>query len=161
MMGVKESYAKLKSSNEFKNNQGYLCSFFIMSPIKELKNQSWQIDFYSKKDDKITSYIVSDDIKLENDNAKIFKDEKTQIHKLKMENIKTGINEILDKSEKIVKKYNETPAKIIIVLQKLDKTLWNISYITETFNLINIKIDAETGELVEENKTSILSFKAD
>ena len=160
MLDIKQAYSKLESSKKFKK-EGYLCSFFIMSPIKELENQAWQIDFYSEKDDKMTSYIVSEDIKVENDNSKIFKDDKDKIHELKLDAIKTNIKEILKETNELVKKYYETPAKIIIVLQKLDETIWNISYITETFNLINIKIDASTGKKISENRSSLLSFKAD
>jgi len=160
MLDIKQAYAKLESSKEFKN-KGYLCSFFMMSSIKELEGQPWQIGFYSEKDDKITSYIVSDSVKIENNDSKIFKDNNTKIYELKIDTIKTNIKKILKETNDLIKKYHETPSKIIIVLQKLEKAVWNISYITETFNLINIKIDASTGKIISENRSSLLSFKAD
>jgi len=103
------------------------------------------------------AYVNAKKIKM----GQIFKDDKDKIHELKLDAIKTNIKEILKETNELVKKYYETPAKIIIVLQKLEKTIWNISYITETFNLINIKIDASTGKKISENRSSLLSFKAD
>ena len=37
----------------------------------------------------------------------------------------------------------------------------NLSYITEKFNLINIKIDAVDGKLLKETTAPLLSFKKD
>ncbi|MBI2652931.1 hypothetical protein HYX00_05695, partial [Candidatus Woesearchaeota archaeon] len=37
--------------------------------------------------------------------------------------------------------------------------IWNITYITEAFNTLNMKIDASNGKVLEHNLSSIFSFK--
>ena len=60
------------------------------------------------------------------------------------------------------KKYKaEVPIKALVLIQN-DKdfgTVWNITVITMQFNTLNIKIDADTGKVVDENMTNILHYK--
>ncbi len=37
--------------------------------------------------------------------------------------------------------------------------IWNITYVTEAFNTLNMKIDAENGRVLEHNLASVFSFR--
>ena len=56
-------------------------------------------------------------------------------------------------------KASNTETKIIIIAQQQDFPIWNVSYVSNKFNLINIKINAIYGEVIEETSGSLLSFK--
>jgi hypothetical protein len=53
----------------------------------------------------------------------------------------------------------ETVTKVILFLQHLDRQLFNITLVTATFNLLNVRIDAVTGEVILEEMRSIMSLR--
>jgi hypothetical protein len=53
----------------------------------------------------------------------------------------------------------ENIVKTILILQKMEKTIWNINSITKTFNILNIKIDAATGDILEHEIKNPIAFK--
>ncbi len=54
----------------------------------------------------------------------------------------------------------ERVTKVIIVLQHLDRQLYNITLVTDHFNIVNVRIDAHDGEMVKYDARSIMSLKA-
>ena len=153
---LKNDYKRLLKSKEF-NNNGFLCGAFLICELNNLEKTDWQIDFYDEKKDTITSYVVGEKIEV-SENSKIFKEEGKTIEELKLEKLKVDIKDALRKCEIILKQHEEKETQVIIILQNDKGIKWNISYVTQKFNLINIKIDAETGELVNQNIISMLSW---
>ncbi len=158
MKDIKAEYKKLIKSTEFKK-KGFLCSVFIMSDIENLDKSTWQFDFYDESNKEITSYLMESKIKV-TENLEVFKKEETEVEQLNLNEVELSIEKALKISEEILEKEKEKSTKIIIILQQKDRSLWNISYVTTKFNLINIKIDAKTGEIVENTSASLLSFKS-
>ncbi|MBS3152069.1 hypothetical protein J4230_01525 [Candidatus Woesearchaeota archaeon] len=154
---IKESYEKLLASKEFKH-KGFLCGAFLICDIEDINNTEWQIDFYNTESDTITTYLVSKKIEI-TDNSKILKKEDVKIEKLNINEIKTSFEDIKNKIENILNKYKETAAKITVILQKQKIPMWNIIYITKKFNILNIKINAENGEVIEEKTVPLVSFE--
>ncbi|MEK6956131.1 MAG: hypothetical protein AABW52_05705 [Nanoarchaeota archaeon] len=153
---IKEDYERLLKSKEF-TKEGYLCGFFLMADVDKLESTDWQIDFYDDKKDTITSYVVGEKIEI-SENSKVFKEENKKIEELKLEKLKVDINDALRKCEIILKQHEEKETQVIIILQNDKGIKWNISYVTQRFNLINIKIDGETGDVVNQNIISMLSW---
>ncbi len=154
---LKTAYEKLIHSKEFKH-EGFFCGAFIMCNSKELDNTDWQIDFYNNKRDTITTYLVGSKIEV-TDDSKVFKNEKVDIEEIKLENIKVNFNDIKEELNKILKEKQEEPVKITIILQNQKIPIWNIIYITQKFNLLNVRIDAVTGILIDEKIVPLLSFE--
>lgn len=165
MLELKNTLDKTKSSKEFKEWQkshpnSYLTSFFRI--IENPSNpQNWQLDFYYPEKNTITSFISAPEIKILEKDSEIFQKEKTDIKELKLDQVKINLKSALNTVETIRKnKYpNEKPNKIIIVLQTVETPLWNITYLTSTLNLLHIKINAQSGETIEEKLDSIIGFK--
>ncbi len=152
----KSSYKKLLASKEFKQT-GFLCSIFVMASPEELKNEEWQFDFYDEKKDKMTSYTVGEEVKIVDTEADIFKEENTIMKALTLDEVQVSFDKALEKARSFLE--NETENRIIIVLQKEKVIFWNISLLTTTFNLLNIRMNAISGEILETKKISLLSFK--
>ncbi len=53
----------------------------------------------------------------------------------------------------------EEPTKLITILQRLDRQLYNITLVTAQFNILNIRIDAASGEVASHEQRSILSLR--
>lgn len=164
---LKNSLQKIKNSTLFKNwikkNPGsYLCSCFSIIE-NTTKDINWQIDFYSPKKDRITSFMVQDNkISILESDSKIFKKEKTKIKELNLEKVKIDLNKALEIVNKLKeKKYpSEKVNKIVIILQQFENCIWNITYLTSTFNVLNVKINTENGKILEEKLSPVLSFKS-
>ena len=110
----------------------------------------WQLGYYNPSNDTLTSFTVNDKV-IQNPDAEIFKN-KTKVQKLDVDKVKINLDEALSKSEKLQKeKYSvHDPLKKIVILQNLDMgQVWNITYVTQTFKTLNIKINSETGEIVK------------
>ena len=157
MENIKDSYKRLISSKEF-NNIGIFSSAFIMTDEKELENSKWQMDFYNKENNKIITYLMKDKIEvLKND--EIFKDETTNINEIDLNNLNFKLENCLNIGKESLERDNETPVKVIIILQKLENLTWNLTYMSTKFNLINLKINAENGKVIEESISPLLNLK--
>lgn len=163
MKTFKKCLDELKNSKEFKNwkkknPKTFLSYGFIIIP----KETCWKAGFYHPGKDVITSFIINDKIKIEQE-EQIFKPEKMHVNKLDIKKIKTNHKQALKTAEKLQKqKYkNHNPIKTILILQNLEKqgTIWNITYITQTLETLNIKISAQTGKILEHKLVKLFEFK--
>lgn len=149
---IKDFLEKIKRSKEFKdwyekNKDSYLTSIFHSKYL--------QVDFYSPKKDKMTSFTIIDN-KINLETSEIFRKEKTEIKELKLIEVKVD----LEKAKKIISKLlKEEATKEIIILQNLEVPVWNITYITKSMNILNVKVNAISGEIVSKNIENILNFK--
>ena len=154
-----EEYKHLIEDKKFKSwydkyKDSYLCSVFILKD--EEKSSGWQFDYYLPKKNRMTTFIVGKDIKMMKDQKIFSKSDK--IDKINLENVKFSFDNVV----KLVKpKYKDKNfVKEIIIIQSLDsKLLWNVSLVTTDLYLINIKVDAVNGKILEETSSSLLQFK--
>lgn len=163
-MDVKEAIKKLEKSEEFKqwhkgNEDNFLSYAFTQAKDKEIE---WQLGYYNKKNDKVTTFILGEKITLM-PGQEVFKRPEDKIIRLNLENVKLAFIEIIEKVEKFQKeKYpNEIINQKVVILQNLKDygDIWNITLISKAFNMINIKVNASNGEILKHNLSSILDLK--
>ena len=150
---IKEFLEELKKSEIFKkfkekNQLAYNSS--ISKIQKEL-----QIDYYDPNTDKITSFTKRDN-KIISQESEVFRKEKIEIPELKLDKIKITLKAIEDI---IAMKYQEIPTKKIFILQQIESPIWNITYLTTKLDILNVKIDAISGEIIEETIESALNLQ--
>ncbi|HLC58411.1 MAG TPA: hypothetical protein VJI68_00970 [Candidatus Nanoarchaeia archaeon] len=155
---IKENYEKIKESKKF-DSEEFLCGVFAMSEVAKIENAEITLDFYNFKTKTITSYKINQDVVSEEKNQDVFKKEDAEIEELKLEEIKVEFSKVKDITEDILLKRKEIPVKVTLILQKVKVPIWNLIYITRNFNLINVKINAIDGEVIEEKTISLLSFE--
>lgn len=154
-----EEYKRLINSEKFKswknkNKDAYLCSVFL---LKDQETSSgWQFDYYLSKINRMTTFLVDKNITFTK-NQKIFSNLE-KIEKINLDDIKFSFDNVV---KKLMPKYKgRNFFKEIIIIQSLkSKLVWNISLVTSDFNLINIKVDAIDGKILEETSSSLLQFK--
>lgn len=154
---------ELESSKEFKNwknknKKAFFSSAFII--LDKNKDGNWQFDYYNAEDGAITSFLISDTIKIQK-SEQIFKKKETKIKKFNLKDLKIKFKKALEIVNEIKKKKypNEIIDKTIIILQHLKKPLWNITLLTNSFNIINIKLSSETGKVLSEKYESLFKYK--
>ena len=156
MFDIKESYERLLKSKEFLN-KGIFCSAFIICEPKDLENCDLQLDFYDKKDDKVTSYIVSEKIRVLEENSDMLK-KNNNIKEININNLKINFKKVIKTVKEKIKSRKEIVTKLVIILQEDKTTLWNISSFTNNFNLLNLRINSKTGRIIEEKVVPLLSW---
>ena len=141
------------------NASSYLCSFFKIE--EEEDKDWWQIDFYNPKHDTITSFVTEKEVHLAGKDSKIFKKENKVVDPLHLDEVTIDVTKAIAIAKKLLtdKYKGEIATKKIIILQHVISTIWNISFITGGLKLINIKIDATSGDIVEDSIKNILDFK--
>ena len=164
-MELKESLNKLKNNNDFKqwgkNNKNTFFSY-AFKILKEENFDGWQIGFYNKNNNKITTFsVIKDEIQI-NQEDDVFKKPDISVNKINTEKLKLPFKKILQRAEAFKeKKYpKEVEEKIIVILQNLEPfgDVWNITYITKSFSTLNIKVNAENGKILQHKLSSIFAF---
>lgn len=167
-MEIKEEIGLLQKSKEFigwrKKNKSHYLSYALF--ITGEDNDKLQVGYYDKNKDKVTTFdILCKDkrelIKIEPE-ENVFKKPEAKVEELKMEEVKIDVNDVLQISDRLQKeKYpGEVPVKIVIILQKLDPygQIYNVTYVTKCFKTLNMKIDSETGDIVEDDLVSLIQL---
>lgn len=160
-MKMEKSFEEIKSSEEYKEFRKHEKGAYLIHATlitEPGKKTSWEFGYYHPSRDTITTFTVNPVKRSGEEEA--FKKEKTAINKLNMNTVKTTYEEALKQCEEHRKKNypGDQIIKIIAILQNLHKQLWNITLITRSFSIINIKIDAKTSEILSASKSSIMDL---
>ena len=158
---MSQEYNNLINSEEFKkwkskNKDSYLSSCLIMQD-QENKG-SWNFGYYMPKKNKITTFIMDNEIIIINEDQKIFEQSHKKLKEIKIKDVSFDLDNV---NKFILKEFKDKKfIKTIIVLQYIKTLLWNITLLGLDFNLINVKLDSKTGKLIDKSVTSMLQFKA-
>ena len=164
-MDLKPALKKLEESHEFrqwhKKSKSTYFSYAFKIP-QEMPNE-WQLGFYDTKNDKITTFVINElDVKIRPE-EEVFKDEDTKINEVQLENVKLTFDSAAIKAKEFQEKIfpKDKSVKTIAILQNLPEfgDVWNITYVTEAFNTLNMKIDASSGKILEHKLSSVFSFR--
>lgn len=162
-MDIKSALEKLKSSDEYEawkasHKDAYLTHVFAMLSKDEAL---WQVGYYDPEDSLIYSFEIDDNIKM-NDPETPFGPEDKVIEEIKTDDINIRFVEVMDTvSELQQEKYpSHKPVKKIVILQVLEGfgLVYNVTYVTESFKTLNIKVDAKSGKVVEDNLVEIFKM---
>lgn len=165
-MDVKEAIGKLRKNDKFrqwheKNKKADLVHAFMM--LEPGKETGCDIGFYDPDKKLMTSFLVDkdvDDVEI-TESKEIFTKDTQQIKPLEEERLKINFDKALEKATALQQeKYKaHAPVKEVVILQNLNTgQVWNITFITKNFQTLNMKVDAETGEMLEDKLHEIFSF---
>ncbi|MBS3119908.1 PepSY domain-containing protein [Candidatus Woesearchaeota archaeon] len=160
---MKEILEKLEQSTAFKewrkgHAQDYLTSFFTMDP-----EQGWQLSYYDKNKDTITSFEMAGESVKRNEISEVYK-ESGSLEPIDMKNVKISLDDAWRKALKLRARLypNDLMQKKITILQNAgDMQVWNLTIISSAFRTINIRIDAATGEIIMHKASSIFGYGKD
>ena len=152
---LKDILSNLEKTDTFKkwkstHKNSFLSSFFIVD------TQGWQLAFYSPSNKKMSTFLKD---RLVQADSAIFKLKGEKVEELNLEEVKIDIEQAYEIADKELEEKHPgyKPNKKIIVLQKLDGiAIWNITYLTTSFYIYNVKIDASNKKITFEDFTSAL-----
>lgn len=162
---LNSSIEKLSNSPAFqsfksRNKPAYLTAGFI---VIDLAENPWQLDFYNPKKHKITTFVIEDEHILEKPVDDVFQKTKKKLTRLELSKIRISFETAKDMISSL--KTNKYPdnsfTKTICIIQPFNQlTVWNITCLSDAMNVLNVKINAVDGQIVEEKLTNIMSYNA-
>ena len=165
-MELKPALKKLQESSDFKSwkqkNKDTYFSYAFKIP-QEMSSDEWQLGFYDKKKDKITTFVMAGDNIKTRPEEDVFKKEETKVNEVGINKVKLTFDNAIAKAGEFQNKNfpKDKSIKTIAILQNISElgNVWNITYVTEAFNTLNMKIDASSGKILEHKLASIFSFR--
>ncbi len=152
-----EKLKKLLDSQEFKSwkeshNDFFLAHAFLM------QDGEWQFGFFNPKTEKMVTFICGEKI-VHNNEEEILKSD-AKISELNPDDVKVSINDALEKAKEILKKEysKQIITKHFIIIQNITQPIFNITFLAQNFNTVNIKIDAKTGKVINHSSQVLASF---
>ena len=164
-MDLKPALKLLEESKDYKDwhKKNKNTSFSYAFRIPQEMPDEWQLGFYDKKKDKITTFVVNGSAISMRAEEEIFKREETKISGIEIEKVNITFEGAIGKASEFQSKNypKDKSVKTIAILQNISSygNIWNITYITGSFNTLNMKIDASNGRVLEHSLSSVLSFK--
>ncbi|MBI4453206.1 hypothetical protein HY636_01030 [Candidatus Woesearchaeota archaeon] len=158
-MEFKQLVKKIELSEEFrefkkKEPKAYLVHVFQMT------NANTNIGYYSTESQKVFTFEdTGNEIRMEEQPA--FQEIQHDLKELKLSKVAFDSDKAIEIALGIQKeKYaREIINQNILILQHLDIGLvFNITFITAAFNTLNIKINAETGEVIEDSLARLVGW---
>ncbi len=161
MSDIKRCIEQIEQSGSFrewikKNAGAYVCS--AVKILGEGATGNWEIHFYNPADDTITTFLVDQTVILKDKNALMLKEPWKKVAALDISGISLNEERTIRRAEMTNhEKYpKEVPTKKIFFLQQTDKPLWNITFIMQSLRMLNMKIDAASGEVQEDSLRGII-----
>ena len=159
-MKLRHAIEQVEASDVFKQfqkeNPGYyLAHVFHTSG----KGEVTQVGYYNPDKDRVVVFDVSATIQQQPEDE-VFK-EHPAVNKLDLGQVKIDLEQALKTADELHQKKHaaELITQKIIILQNLNGLVYNITHVTRTFNIFNIKIDAVTGDVLSEHTQSILGLQ--
>jgi hypothetical protein len=162
-MIVSATVERLEDHIEFKqwkkdNKTSYLAHVFKL--VDQANKDIWQIGYYNLNDTITTFTIDYDDVRIIPEEA-VFKKTDKKVRRLDLSKVKIDLDKALSIAEDFQKNnYKmDDPERIIVILQNVAKNImYNVTYITKVVNLLNMKIDAKTGNMICHEITPLMQF---
>jgi len=164
-MELRAALAALEKNPAFngwkeKNEGAYFSHAFKMFQDEHV---DWQLGFYQRKKEKITTFVVKPQGVEMRGEEEVFKREESHIGKVELPENALEVEDIIGKANQFQQERypNDRSMKIIALLQKLPEygSIWNITYVTQQFNTLNMKIHPATGAILDHKISSIFSFR--
>lgn len=121
----------------------------------------FQVGYYDESSDKVTNFSVGKDRLVKEEPSEVFK-KAPKILPLDLSDVKLSLADVESRIDEVVSEsYSQHPVqKRILILQCLpDGQVYNVTLVTATFMVINLRFDAASGELVREHMEPVFSFK--
>lgn len=165
-MLVKKAIEKLEATKEFKkwrekHKTWFLAHVLIM--IEPGQEHLYDIGFYGKKEGLMTTFLVDKECKsLEcKPDQKVFKDPAHEIQPLDISRVATSYEVAIELAGDLQKtKYKaHVPVKEVVLLQNIKEgQVWNITFVTQTFKTLNIKVDAGKPEIASDKLVELFQI---
>ncbi len=164
-MNLNDIIVKVETSNEYsevmkENPNCYLTHVLHMTSLDDIKE--YQVGYYNKDNDKIITFALSNGNIQVMPAQDVFKKPGSVVKELFTTNFGDTTFEEVDKlaNEFQVDKFPKyLPIKKMIILQNIAEhdTVWNVTFFTGTADILNVRINPETKEVIYHNLVNLMN----
>ena len=161
-MNYTEALNKLEKSKEFtswkkSHEKAYLVHFFRM--LDKANEKIWQIGYYSPKTNLISVFMVNGGL-TKNPDEDVFKEQKKLVLPLKLDIVSINDDKAIETAKDILKDNykGSTVFKTFMILQNIEEIgqVWNVTFVTNEFKTVNVKINSSNCECVSHKIVSLI-----
>ncbi|MFW6231272.1 MAG: hypothetical protein ACOC32_04605 [Nanoarchaeota archaeon] len=136
----------------------FLAHVFLMYDGDKLMDQ--QVGYFNPNTSKMTSFLVSGEKITLVPEADVFQKPGSGLLPLDIGSVTASFDSVREKAEELLHEtYETTASKKIFILQHLQEgQVWNITFLTATFTTINIRIEANTGDILKNEEINLIDF---
>ena len=161
LAGLSEALEELEANpgyQSFKrdNHEYHLAHAFSMH--KPGAAPDWQVGLYSPKTGKVVVFKTGPVEQLPAEEA-FTKGEAVKRLDLALVTLDPERAEERALAVKEKERPGEIVTKVIVILQHLDRQVYNVTLVTAAFNILNVRVDAASGEVVSSQVRSIMSLR--
>ena len=157
-MDIKDAIKKIKESPDFSKLEGKALCSAIAFTNKDDVIDKWELNYYDNHKKKINRVVVSDVVELFPEDS-LFKEEGI-VSKINENDITTTAKDALKIAIKHnEKEYKQQAQKMFIALHAGKTPLWSVNIITNVLSVIQIKISAKTGKIIETKTHNLFQGK--
>jgi len=157
------SFEEIEESKAFKNFKQKnpdveLCAGFFVISVSEEEKEQKQLD-YCLKNGKIFTFVINHEVQMIE--TKQIEGQNQKLEKINREKIKTDLDDVEKILEEKFKENNISKKiqKIIAVLQNHEGgVIWNLNCMLEGMEILQIWINAETGDIRKFEKKNMFDF---
>ncbi|MEM4282415.1 MAG: hypothetical protein QXU88_01100 [Candidatus Woesearchaeota archaeon] len=162
-MEPKSALSRLEASPQLRNwrqahTDSFLVHAFVM--LDEANKDIVQFGFFDPKKGSITTFMVTPEEIYLLPESEILKTG-SSILPLKMSEVRLDAKKVISLAEEYLKRHHprEQPIKSFYILQRLDiGCVFNITYVTASFKILNIKMSASTGKILRHSFESLVDL---
>ncbi len=159
-MHFSEAVERIEKHPIFNDEKGYLVHGFL---THDGTWSDWQVGYYDADADTVTPYTASADHVVRGEPASVFKDGGKVPPLARDEVLFTYVGAATKAHNRLAKQHpGHNATKTILLVQKIDdQPVYNVTIVTDTLHIYNVKVHAKTAQVVSENFDSILSLRKD
>ena len=151
MKDLIKNYEELLESESYNNYIKENPNAFLFACF--LANGEWQFDFY-----------LNGKVIVFKNEKPVMKDEilnpSEETKELDLNKVKIKVEKAIEIAREELRLHKDETDKRIVLLQNIkNKATWNITLLTKQMNMLNVKVDAETGKINGESFQSIFKMK--
>ena len=163
LMEAKSLIKQVENTKEFlelkeKKQNLFLAHVFAMYDGDKLMDT--QVGYYDNDTKKMSSFLISDDKVQLLPETDVFQKPGSEVKSIAVEKISLEFDQVKQKSEELLSsKYSLTASKKVFILQTVgDDQVWNITFLTNSFSTINIRVDSVTSEILKDEVVNLVDF---
>jgi len=159
-MELKNLISEIESNPDFKEWKKTHENFYLVHAFVMPSDNVWQIGYYDKDSNKMETIIkMGDTIKIEP--AQEILKASQEIIELNPEDVKIDVKTALEKASECIKEQypKEVILKHFLIIQHLEgATVYNVTYVTQSFKTINIKLSTIDGKILKHTLQALADF---
>lgn len=132
----------------------YVAHLFAMKKVGSFEEQ---VGYFDPETQKITTFSV-EPVRLIGSDEALSKN--GDVKELPLGDIQVSLDQARAIGAQVVEQEyaGQTITQEICVLQYLDSVVWNITLVTSSFNMVNVRINASSGDVLSHKQSSLMSL---